>query len=364
MRSFKYIFTAAVMLVVMLASCKKDDPGGDSHTPVKFALADSCHVFENNVVVSKMYYTYNAYGMPVEMRRVKLEGEVFVNDTLVKRTFDKARNVLSEEKYLWKNGFWATYNKVLKTYDAENRVITKEDYKGYGDADAWQPRSRYEYGYGADGLYVKYDVYMSSSGEWKLSQTQDAALDSKTGLITTITVYSVSGDVKTPATKTDYERNDAGKVIRSFESEYDGGEFKLMYKTEMEYDALDNLTKERFFAQTDGAWEEDAYQTYSYIGGGVLAGSVFYVKSGGNCKEATKMSKEFNEKGLVIKWEDKTVEYSYRGTFHIGAVEYNITYMYDNNDLPLEINVKFNSTLPIPVDRDHNYKYFNSIHTY
>lgn len=364
MHSFKYIFTAAVMVAVMLASCKKDDPGGDSHTPVKFALADSCHVSEKGALVSKIYYSYNAYGMPVEVRRVKLDGDVFVNDSLVKRTFDKARNVLSEEKYFWKNGFWNTLRKVLKTYDAENRVLTEEYYLGYGDASTWKPMTKYEYGYGKDGLYEKHDIFKSSSGEWKLSQTQDAAIDSKTGLITTVTVYSVSSDVKTPSTKTDYERNEAGKVIRSFESVYDNSEFKLKYKTEMEYDALDNLTKEHFYAQTDGEWVEDAYHNYKYNGVGVLSESVFYIKSGSLWKEATLMSREFNEKGLVIKGEDKSNSYSYRGVTYISEMECNVACSYDTNNLPLEMNEKYKINLPIAVNYDRNYKFFNSIHTY
>lgn len=310
MQIYKSVFIALLSAAVMLTSCKKENPGSDSHTPIKMTLADSCHIKVEGEVKAKKYFTYNAYGLPVETRRVKVDGNGFVNDTLVRRTFDRHRNVLTEELYTWNNGFWNTYNKSSYTYDDKDRKLTYERFKGNGDAAGWSAQEKHEYGYDNSDVVGKHNVYThQSEGQFKLMSSLTASMDPDSKLYSMVTEYAYDiNDVKTPVSRKEYERYESGKVQKEYVYRYGNEVWEPYRKSTFRYDACGKVAEELGYIYDQGEYSNDLKDVYSYTSDGKLTKRVKSCKQDVNSVmiDVLTVEKEYNSSGKIVRYYYKT----------------------------------------------------------
>lgn len=326
MQIYKTVFIALLSAAVMLTSCKKENPGSDSHTPIKMTLADSCHIKVEGEVKAKKYFTYNAYGLPVETRRVKVDGNGFVNDTLVRRTFDRHRNVLTEELYIWNNGFWNTYNKSSYTYDDKDRKLTYERFKGNGDAAGWSAQEKHEYGYDNSDVVGKHNVYTHQSEDiFSLKSSLSASVNPETELYSMVTEYTYDNNgVKTPEKRSEFERYESGKVQYEYIYKYKDGVWVPYSKSSFKYDACGKVAEETGFVFDQGEYKHDLSDVYAYTSDGKLTRRERSCRLNGEdtMTKALTIENEYNETGKIVKAFYKAVDGKFRDVPYIHNVQY------------------------------------------
>lgn len=370
MRIFKLTLAAMLALAVVLTSCRKDEPGGDSHTPIKMVLADSCHIKVDGVINSKQYFTFNAYGLPVETRRVKAEGNGFVNDSLVKRGFDKHRNMLFEERYVWKNGFWNTASKREYTYTSNDSIATYIAYNGNGDVSGWSASEKYEYDYDKSGVLIKHNQYVHMSGDkFQLRYSLKASLDAETDLCAFATEYSYgNNDVETPLKRTEYTRYDDGKVKSENVYVYRDNVWEPYCLSEFTYDANGNKTQEIGFIYNKGTnkYDKDLEISCSYTSDSKLTKYERKCKFDGESAwtVALLVEQDYNAAGKIVKYHYEAVGGKFRDDFISSLVKsIDCTYKYDNAGCLIEEAFDYNSGFDTGFNKGVN-EYFNSEHVF
>lgn len=370
MRIFKLTLAAMLALAVVLTSCRKDEPGGDSHTPIKMVLADSCHIKVDGVINSKQYFTFNAYGLPVETRRVKAEGNGFVNDSLVKRGFDKHRNMLFEERYVWKNGFWNTASKREYTYNSNDSIATYIAYNGNGDVSGWRATEKHEYDYDKSGVKTKHNAYTAVSGDiLKLKSSLTSAVDPETGLCTFATEYIYDDNgVKTPVTRTEYTRYDDGNVKVAGVDKREGDVWKSFCISTFTYDAGGRKTLEMgaIYNTDKGVYDMDEMIGISYTTDGKLTMYKRDCKFDDESSLSTEklVENEYNASGKIVKYHLETKDGKFRGKLNAHLIKSaDCAYKYDNAGNLIEETFNYDFLFKLWPEKGV-IEYFNSEHVF
>lgn len=205
---------------------------------------------------TKEEYIYNTQGL------IKEEIHSYLSDSAWKLTekftfeYDEAGNMVLLMKYEYAYNDW--YEKGKEVCEYENGLLQNETFYSCNAIGEWQPETKFEYAYNAQGLCKEEHINYYGDNEWVLYFKTEYAYNEQS-LCSEMIKYERYYDQLRSFGRYLYEYDESGNKLSMiyFDHRNDSPEWSYVDKYEYSYDDHNNCTAYHLFAFNYGEWRFD-----------------------------------------------------------------------------------------------------------